>query len=343
MAKPKSEIPWLDRHENGTWYVHWYDGTAQRTKRLSLRTRDADEAKGRYVSFLTGGSPQPSLDCGPTVSSALDRYLAEHVAERCAAPDRQRHAAANLSAFFQGTYLRDVDVPMSRAYARSRGEGLRAAKAATIRREMGVLVAAVNHAVKWGRLASDSAPSVEMPLVPRSHVSFFTVEQIRALVDSSDGYLRAFIVLAYFTAARRRAITGLLRGQVDVERCEAALHRDGDRQTQKRKATVPLNKACVHQVKVLMLLSEGERLFPETFDAYRQFKTLCRRLGFDGGHPHMLRHSRATHLLESGQDIYKVARILGDTVATVERTYGHSTPEYEASAVADSDAFVVGF
>jgi integrase len=42
-----------------------------------------------------------------------------------------------------------------------------------------------------------------------------------------------------------------------------------------------------------------------------------------GAHPHRLRHSYATHLLEAGTPIHHVAELLGDTVATIESTYSH--------------------
>jgi integrase len=39
--------------------------------------------------------------------------------------------------------------------------------------------------------------------------------------------------------------------------------------------------------------------------------------------PHEMRHTFASHLLEAGESSRKVARMLGDTVLTVERTYAH--------------------
>jgi site-specific recombinase XerC len=42
----------------------------------------------------------------------------------------------------------------------------------------------------------------------------------------------------------------------------------------------------------------------------------------------MLRHSRATHMLMDGEDPYKVAKLLGDTLATAERVYGHYDVDY---------------
>jgi integrase len=42
-----------------------------------------------------------------------------------------------------------------------------------------------------------------------------------------------------------------------------------------------------------------------------------------GVHPHRLRHTYATHLLEAGTPIHHVAELLGDTVGTVEGAYSH--------------------
>jgi integrase len=43
----------------------------------------------------------------------------------------------------------------------------------------------------------------------------------------------------------------------------------------------------------------------------------------EGVHPHRLRHSYATHLLDAGTPIHHVAELMGDTVGTVEGTYSH--------------------
>ncbi len=40
--------------------------------------------------------------------------------------------------------------------------------------------------------------------------------------------------------------------------------------------------------------------------------------------PHILRHTRATHLLEAGMSIYNVATLLGDNPTTVEKVYAHA-------------------
>ena len=52
------------------------------------------------------------------------------------------------------------------------------------------------------------------------------------------------------------------------------------------------------------------------------FRHVLRR-ALPGAHPHKLRHTYATHLLEDSVPIHHVAELLGDSVATVEATYSH--------------------
>ena len=47
------------------------------------------------------------------------------------------------------------------------------------------------------------------------------------------------------------------------------------------------------------------------------------RRALPGAHPHKLRHSYATYLLEAGTPIHFVGELLGDSVATVEAVYAH--------------------
>src|SRR3546814_7686158 len=51
MPRKAREIPWLDKRGD-QYYACWYDGGAARTRRLSLRTTDAREARGRFAAWL---------------------------------------------------------------------------------------------------------------------------------------------------------------------------------------------------------------------------------------------------------------------------------------------------
>jgi len=345
MPRKRRDAPWLDRRSNGVYYAYWYDAEKRRTRSCSLDTTDPGEARIAFAQFLINGRTiYESGDDGLTVTAGVDQYLREHAAVNCADPTRQEDAGRHLKAFFKDTLLSDIDIPMSRRYVDARrageiGGGRRrknkAGSDSTIRRELNVLVAAANHAVRWKRLAADKVPSVELPAETSMETPWFTRDEMLRLFEVSDGLLHRFVRVAYFTGGRKTSIQGLRREQIDFRSKVINLKPFGSKNTVKRKPIVPLYDEIRPDIEWLIGRAEGEELFGR-WDAYRPFRQLCEAHGMGGkAHPHVLRHSRATHLLQRGVSIYSVAKLLGDTVTTIERTYGHQSSEYLAETTGE--------
>lgn len=354
MARPIREVPWLEQRDNGWFYAHWYDADKRRTFRESLKTRDPGEAAKRFGEFLLGGPGRRTRrDAGLSVSLALDDYLRQHVKAlddkgrpRVVDGQRVEIAIRHLKAYFGDRPMRDVGPMECRGYLESRRKmGLRAyskdkqrpvaAKDSTVRRELSTLAAAANHAIKWGSLPAGDAPRIELPKVEDEKVKWFTKEQLLTIIEEATGnfHLQAFIRIAYYTAARRASIENLTKGQIDLKAGTIALQPPDGRVTKKRRPVVPLHSEIRSDIEKLLIETPNEYLFGALpcRDFYDRFVEACRACGFDGAFPHMLRHSRASHLLQEGVDIWKVAKLLGDTVATVERVYGHCLPEHLAT------------
>ena len=86
------------------------------------------------------------------------------------------------------------------------------------------------------------------------------------------------------------------------------------------------------------MMTPGEFVFGKPAKFYQPFQALMRSLNMpEKAFPHILRHSRATHLLQDGVSIYEVAKLLGDTIATVERVYGHHAPDHNSAAMAEGN------
>ncbi len=342
MPRRRKETPELVERENGVWYVHWYDADKRRTLRESLETRDYAEALKLYAEFLLGGEARRvRSDALLTVSQALDDYWRQHVnakddrgRTRVVDVKRVEFIIAHLKAYFGDRPLKEIGPAESRGYTEHRRKQIAGGrrprgttvKDSTIRKELATLVAAANHALRWRAMPSTDAPHIDLPHVEAATTpQWFTKEQIQALLAATEGDLNRFIRIAYYTGARRRSIENLTPFQVKMAEGAIYLQPPDGRVTRKRRPAVPIFPEIRGVVREL-LERKGKYLFgAKAPNFYPGFIEACEKIGVEG-HPHMLRHSRASHMLQDGEDIWKVARLLGDTVATVERVYAHCLP-----------------
>jgi integrase len=355
MPRKKRDLPWLDTR-NGVYYACWYeapkgDDSKGRTRSLSLGTSDPVAARTAFAGFLQKGDSvyaENVATFGLTVSKCLDDYEREHVNVKVTDKVRQLNAMAHLRKHFGNTPLKDLDIPASRAYADARragcvGGGRRhsgdRAKGSdsTIRRELNVLVAAISHARRWKRL-DGADPVVELPRgCDPEEALWLTKAELAALVSHADADTKDFIILAYWTAARRASIETLRVEQVNLLTGRLNLRKAGTKITGKRKPLQPIHPKCEAILRRRVENAVDGWLFGPTVDFYRPFRAAARAAGIDGAraHPHVLRHSRATHLLQAGKSIWDVAKLLGDTIATTERVYGHHCPEHMGATMGD--------
>lgn len=345
----KRRQPWLDQRGD-TFYIFQFDPASGHTKRISLRTTDEVEARKRFVAFLTEGQDvlagEARGSAGLTVTQGLDDYWREHVTSKNCDPVRAENAIRHLKAWFGSTCLKDIDIPASRAYAEARrtgavGGGKRRKSAegsdSTIRRELVVLNAAARHALRWRRIGANELPSIELPAETRKDAitedDWLTKAELKKAVDSATGKLKDFMVIAYDSASRRTAVERLTRFQVDLKAGRVNLRgpdeTENQKRSKKRRPVVPITAAARPTYERLLEETATEFLFGVPADMYRPFHNHMVAIGLGHkGNPHILRHSRATHLLQDGVPIFAVAKLLGDTVATVERVYGHTCPNF---------------
>lgn len=279
---------------------------------------------------------------------ALDDYAEEH---KVVDETRRENAIRHLKAYFGARLVENIDIPSSRDYANARRAGLigggtrrpnKTGSDSTIRRELTVLIAAANHAFKWKRIAIK--PSIERPAEGgRSHgdeAPYYTHDELDRIFAAADKLpdendLKQFVRVLYYTAARRASIEELRRGQVDWRARHIKLKPTGKRATSKRQPIVPIFKDMEAPLRAVWDSSNRDRIF-RLVDYHKPFRLLVESVGItDRTHPHCMRHTRATHLLQAGKSIYDVAKLLGDTVATVERVYGHHSVNYLAGALED--------
>lgn len=277
-----------------------------------------------------------------TVTAALDIYRKD----RKDISDNKRldNAITNLQKFFNLVDLEKVDISTCKNYAKFRkthttkrhGE-MRPTSDSTIARELGVLKAAANHALKHKLIKLDKFPTFEIPKdLPKGQLWLFEDEYYK-LLDHARKYpdgMYLYIKLLYVTASRRAAIERLEWSQVNFTNKTLKLNKHDQKVTKKRRPTVPIGDT-IDYLQDCYDSRTNDYVLGSGADRYSAFIKLAKAAGVyelperDGRPagritPHVLRHTRATHLLEAGMSIYKVAQLLGDNPTTVERVYAHA-------------------
>ena len=276
-----------------------------------------------------------------TVRQALHDYTREH---KVAAADRRYYAIQALDEHLGDRPLSAIDIPACREYMARRHP----VKHSTVRRELGVLQAAANHALRWRRITAAEMPSIELPPPAEPKTLWLFPDELERLRAAAAGRAKLFIDLAYYTASRKGALEFLTWDRVDLAKRRITLAEPGGRSNKKRKPVVPMDKA-LHETLASRLYGDefaGREpwVLDKTTDIRPAFDAAAKRAGLEmlpardgrpAGRltPHVLRHTRATHLLQKGVAPYAVAALLGDTVATVLRVYGHHCPNYLAEAL----------
>lgn len=161
----------------------------------------------------------------------------------------------------------------------------------------------------------------------------FKPEEIRKLREHAGPDFLA-VALLRWTGFRGSDAIALTWAEVDFEAREIV------RVTQKRSKRVVIP---IHSELLFALEVERDRrdpkpwervlLNPETGDSltrkriYERMLALGRRAGVANSHPHRFRDSLAVEMLVRGATPYDVAKVLGDTIDTVEKHYAPFVPE----------------
>lgn len=280
-----------------------------------------------------------------TVDVLLDAYFREHVAIKNVARERTEYAIRPLKEFFNGTPLYHVDIPLCRRY---RNEHRAYVSDSTVRRELGVLQAAANHALRWRHISADQMPSIELPAEPAPKTLWLTKSELLALGEAAEKVSERcsrFVVLAYYTAGRKASIESLEWSQIDLLGNRINLQGARDPLTKKRRPIVAVPLEIQERMKQWSSTPSGPFVIGGSGDIRYEFDKAAAlaslaELSRSGLRqpgrttPHLLRHSRATHLLQDGKKPYAVANLLGDTIQTLLRVYGHACPDYMSELLA---------
>jgi integrase len=332
--------------ETGIYEVRYSENRRSRVR--SLHVRDEAEAIKAYGAWMAQSKDKAAEAADPTLATIMQDYLKEHVETRVVAYERQYQCSRPLLAEFGKMKPRDIGMTQTLRYSNLRQAGQIGNKVceSTVRREIGMLRAAINHGIKSGRLSADSLRHMFIPRQPAPKDLYLNKEQLEIMLSEAailGARIHTFCHIAAFTAARKGSIEELTWDRVDFETGMINFD-DGSVRTKKRKSKVPMNqrlRAHLEQVREPYSKMSGYVTTNNT-PIHREFLRLKEHLVrthpqhadvWSEMTPHTLRHTWATLAAQSGVSMFDIAGVLGDTVQTVIRVYAHHSPNHLRQAV----------
>ncbi len=280
------------------------------------------------------------------MQKVFDRYINYLEAERNASPYTVRNYRNDLSDFFHFLkqkeigLLDEVDRHVLRDYlSHLVGRGI---VKASIARKLSAIRSFYRYLVREKIVATNPIEKVSSPKLDKRLPSFLTLEEMERLLNAPDLSTpqgqrdRALLELLYASGLRVSELVSLDLGQINLETNEIRVWGKGSKErmvlmgepaaealrnylSQGRPKLLGEKKS-----KALFLNRYGQRL-PER-RVQRILEQYAKKAGIGKRvHPHMLRHTFATHLLDGGADLRVVQELLGHARLSSTQIYTHVT------------------
>jgi integrase/recombinase XerD len=272
------------------------------------------------------------------MDAAVESFLAlsaARLADRTV--DAYRRDLADFAAWLDGPPAAASPDQLAAYVAKLRADGL---AATTIARRVAALRSFFRHQVLLGTRPDNPAAELELPRRRRALPKTLSPGEVERLIDAATGTTprslrdRALVELLYGAGLRVSEAVGLERAAVDLERRLVRAVGKGS-----KERIVPIGREAVEALR--RYLARGrpfldKRHRPELFlnaqggaltraGAFLILKKLAETAGLEPErvHPHLLRHSFATHLLEGGADLRSVQEMLGHADLATTELYTH--------------------
>lgn len=207
----------------------------------------------------------------------------------------------------------------------------------SIQRWLSSLRTFFNYCIKNQWINKNPVNGLTAPKSPKKLPKTLDVDQVNQLLSFTtanwiDFRDHAIIELLYSSGLRLAELSGLNLTELDLKECSVRVTGKGN-----KTRTLPVGRQAIEALKIwlqyrqnkvatestaMFLNIHGKRLSPRSIQD--RLKKISIRQGMQGKiHPHMLRHSFASHMLESSGDLRAVQELLGHQNISTTQIYNH--------------------
>jgi integrase/recombinase XerD len=299
---------------------------------------DSPGPAGKTNPRAKPGRPESGAAGAAAGDLDVDSFLAVSAARLAARTvDAYRRDLGALAAWLKTPIAQATTADIERYLAHLRAEGL---AATTIARRAAAIRSFFRHQTLLGARTDNPAAELDLPRRTRRLPRTLSPGEAERLVEAAQGTspraLRdhALVELLYGAGLRVSEAVGLTKGGVDPDERLVRTVGKGD-----KERVVPIGRSAAEALR--RYLARGRphldrRHRPELFlnaqggaltraGAFLILRKLAGKAGLEPErvHPHLLRHSFATHLLEGGADLRSVQEMLGHADLATTELYTH--------------------
>jgi len=274
----------------------------------------------------------------------FNKYINYLQVERNASPYTVRNYTTDLLGFFDFlrgqklSSLKEVDRHTLRDYLSYLME--QGFVKASIARKLSAIRSFYRYLLREEIIATSPLATTSSPKLDKRLPSFLTIDEMKRLLETPDSATpqgqrdRAFLELLYASGLRVSELASLNLGQVDLDTREIRVWGKGakERMVLMGEPAAGALTAYLKQGRpellgskkntALFLNHDGGRLTERSVQSILQEYASIAGIG-KKVHPHMLRHTFATHLLDGGADLRVVQELLGHASLSSTQIYTH--------------------
>ncbi|MFV0302323.1 MAG: tyrosine-type recombinase/integrase [Paracoccus sp. (in: a-proteobacteria)] len=283
-----------------------------------------------------------------TVAEVLARY-AEDKGKSFASRETLANSIQALAPFWGNLTCDAVKGSTCRRYERERGKPRTTtittktgktitrthnAGSSTVRRELGVMQAALKYAHDEGMLIHPI--SVSLPAAGQPRDRWLSRAEVAALIRHAEPHVRRFILLAIYTGRRASAILELTWTRVDFDEANIRFREDGQAETNKRRGRIRMPR----QIKAHLFRWQKRRgthvvMFrgKPVASIKKGIMRAAERAGIEGVTPHVLKHTAITWAVMKGLSVEDAAEYFDTSPETIRKHYWHHSPHHQERAI----------
>lgn len=314
---------WWDRKRE-SWTI--IDGRSNH--RTGFGASDIKQAERALRDYIES-KHKPAKSEAPLLADILSAYADEHL-KHVVSGKHILYDIGHLNKWWGTKRVTDITATTCRAYVSTRNAG------ACARRELAFLRASIRY---WQKeyAPTMAIPRMAFPSKPAPRQDFMTRNEAARFLWKArrTPHLARFFIVGWYTGSRRSIITGLKWSMVNLETGVMQRKERNAIQTKKRSPPVKLgNRVLAHLRRWRRMDAAATHIVSFRGEAIhrpvRSWERIRRAAGLpEYITPHILRHSRATHMLQQGISLWDTANYLGMSVEVLAKHYGHHQPGWQ--------------